>query len=513
MFILKNALLSIARNKGRNILIGIIVLVVAAASTIALAISNTASDLIGSYENSYAKELTISFNRENMMKGVDFGDESSRAEAKERFSSLASYTAEDVERFADSEHVESHYYTYGLALNGKSIEKAESTDGSGPEGMPGMRGGGRPFGGSDSSHDFTLTGYSSLEAMTEFVEGSYEMTDIVDDAWDVAFDGNNVFVNEELASCNSLKAGDMIELEDDDGNAYEFRIIGIFKENDEGTFNPMSMFSSSANTLITNADALVSIAEGNENLQGSINPTFVIDDYANADAIEAEFHDKGLSEDFTVRTNEDQATAGLASVRNVKSFAATFLVVSLAIGAIVLFVINMINIRERKYEIGVLRTIGVGKARLTAKFVAELLIVGLVALLIGAGIGAVASKSVSNALLASEIESSQARSDEVGRNFGMPPGGFDSESGGMAGGRDGASEVPGRAGGRGGMSMGLPGRGSPSIQAYDSIDAVVDAGVLGKLLGIGLLLILVSSLAAMISIQRFSPLTILKERS
>ena len=40
MYILKNAIVSIARNKGRNILITIIVFVIAAATTIALAIRN-----------------------------------------------------------------------------------------------------------------------------------------------------------------------------------------------------------------------------------------------------------------------------------------------------------------------------------------------------------------------------------------------------------------------------------------------------------------------------------------
>ena len=55
--------------------------------------------------------------------------------------------------------------------------------------------------------------------------------------------------------------------------------------------------------------------------------------------------------------------------------------------------------------------------------------------------------------------------------------------------------------------------GTPNVQAYDSIDAVVNVSVLLELLGIGMLLILVSSISAMISIQRFTPLTILKERS
>jgi putative ABC transport system permease protein len=152
----------------------------------------------------------------------------------------------------------------------------------------------------------------------------------------------------------------------------------------------------------------------------------------------------------------------------------------------------MINIRERKYEIGVLRTIGISKSKLTMQFVSELLMVGFVALMIGAGVGAVSSKGVSNSLLASEINSSKESSEKIKGNFGGPGG-----SGPM----------------QGGPMGNFTEKGKPKVEAYESIDAVVNINVLVELLGIGLTLILISSLAAMVSIQRFSPLTILKERS
>ena len=490
MFILKNAMISIIRNKGRNILIGTIILAIACACTITLAINNTAKDLINSYESAYEKELTISFDRNNMMKDVDFGNESNRESMKEKFNNISTYTIDDVKKYADSEYIKSYYYTYNISLNGNNIEKAESENNNDSK-MPNFPGGGEMPG--NSSYDFTLNGYSSIESMSEFIEGKYEMTEITDDAWDIAFDGNNVFINEELASYNNLKLNDKIKLEDEDGNTYEFKIIGIYKENEEGTSSPMSMFSSSVNTLITNADSLIAITNKNDSVRGSINPTFIIDDYKNADKIKKEFYDKGLNENYTVETNEEQATAGLTSVQNVKSFATTFLIITLIIGGSVLFIINMINIRERKYEIGVLRTIGISKVKLTMQFVAELLIVGFVALMLGAGIGATLSKPVSNSLLSSEIESSQSQRDEIKNNFGGP-GGFDPSKGGMP-------------------SMDFSNKGTPTIQAYDSIDAVVSVKVLLELLGIGLTLILISSISAMISIQRFSPLTILKERS
>ena len=44
MYILKNALKSISRSKGRNVLIGIIVLVISVAACIGLSIQNAAED-------------------------------------------------------------------------------------------------------------------------------------------------------------------------------------------------------------------------------------------------------------------------------------------------------------------------------------------------------------------------------------------------------------------------------------------------------------------------------------
>lgn len=498
MYIFKNAWISIIRNKGRNVLIGAIILVIACACTVTLAINNTAGDLINSYDSAYQKELTISFNRESMRNSMDFSKEN-MDEMKDKLNSINSYSIDDVKSFGESEHIESYYYTYNIGLNGNSIEKAE-IEVEENENMPNMGefgGKGKRGGMIGSSTDFTLTGYSCIDAMTEIIDGKYTISEIADDAWNLAFNGENVFINEELAEYNNLKLGDVIKLEDESGEkTYKFTIIGIFNENinEDDNQSIMSMFSNSANAIITNADILVDITNSNSNVNGSVSPTFIIDDYENADKIQEEFYEKGLDETYIVQTNQEIAESGLTSIKNVKSFSGTFLIITLIIGGIVLFILNMINIRERKYEIGVLRTIGVSKFKLTCQFVSELLIVAFVALIVGAGCGAIMSKEVSNSLLSSEIESSKKSQEEMRENFGGR---------GMS-----SPNSPGE-----GMPNINKSNGIPTISAYNSIDAIVDVIVIVELLGIGLGLVIVSSLAAMISIQRFSPLTILKERS
>lgn len=68
MYILKNAWISITRNKGRNILMGIIILVIACATTISLTIISASNKLVSSYQEKYDITATIGMNRESMMK-------------------------------------------------------------------------------------------------------------------------------------------------------------------------------------------------------------------------------------------------------------------------------------------------------------------------------------------------------------------------------------------------------------------------------------------------------------
>lgn len=146
----------------------------------------------------------------------------------------------------------------------------------------------------------------------------------------------------------------------------------------------------------------------------------------------------------------------------------------------------MINVRERKYEIGVLRTIGMKKSLLSLQFIFEIIIVALLSLVIGTSIGAAVSVPIANNMLASEIESSKENANNIENNFGRQP---------MA---DASSKRF---------------NGVVSVDKITEINAVVDFKVLLELLAVSILLTLISGLSSMISIQRFSPLTILKERS
>ena len=245
-----------------------------------------------------------------------------------------------------------------------------------------------------------------------------------------------------------------------------------------------SMFSNSVNTIITNVTTVKDVVSKDEDFNPTVSPTYILKDKDDIEAFEKEVTDKGLSEYYMLSDNIETIENATKSIISVKSFATTFLIITLIIGAVVLLVINMINIRERKYEIGVLRTIGMRKSLVSLQFMFELLVVCIVFLLIGAGIGGLTSVKVSNKLLANEIANAETDMDAINDNFGGKMRDFRPEE------------------------MGIT-----QLETIETMDAIVDVKVLGELLLIGAGLTIVGSIASMVSISRFSPLTILKERS
>lgn len=486
MYILKNAITSITRNKGRNILIGLVILVISCATSITLAINNTSTNLINTYKSKYQTEATIGINRENMMK--DFNPENkekAKENMQEKFSSISSISVDNIKKYADSDYVKSYYYTMKVGVNANDLEKASMTSNNdnNNEQQDENRPEKKEFS-NQTEGDFELLGYSSLSAMNDFIEGNYKITsgEVFTD-----FKSDSCLINKELATLNNISVGDKITIVNpqNEDKTYELTVTGVYEESSSDS--GMNMFANSVNTIITNTNFVQKVSADDEDLSVETSPTFTLTSSKVVDKFESELRQKGLNDNLSVETNLDQVENSTKTISNVKTFSITFLIITLVIGTIVLFVINMINIRERKYEIGVLRTIGMKKTKVAQQFLYELLIVAFASLILGAGLGASLSVPVSNHLLQSEISSNKQQTENIANNFGHGP-----ESN---------------------QNKDKQFQGVANVETFKSIDAVVDFKVLIELLGIGLVITLISCTSSIISIQRFSPLTILKERS
>lgn len=510
MYIMKNAFISISRNKGRNILIGIIITVIACACTIALAIRNTANMTVEEYQNANDIVGSISFDRQSLMENFKGGEDATKDNI-EAFNNVEYLTIDSINNYGNSDYLKGYYYVYATSLDSDTLTKATdtyeyevedkqtttTTKKSNSENRPPM--GGENFGTTTEKNTtititkrtekfginraltgtFEIDGYSSYDAMTEFTSGTYKITDgeMISN-----FEDFECVINSELAKLNEIDVGDTIKLKNSTTKeTYEFTVVGIYEDNSEQE-NTQSMYSKSVNTIITGSEVVSKLVLDDDTLVTNITPAFIIKDEESIDKFSAELQEKGLNEYYILTTNLEEITSATKSIENVSKFAITFLIITLIISAVVLLIVNMINIRERKYEIGVFRTVGLSKFKLTMQFLAELLMVSLVSFSIGAVIGSVSAKSVGNYLLQSEITETENSKEEQNNNFGR--GDIDRK-----------------------FNTGV------QVKQIDEMNTVVNYIVILELLGIGLVLTFISWLSSMISIQRFSPLTILKERS
>lgn len=494
MYIFKNAFKSITRSKTRNVLIGIIITVIAVASCIALSIKNAANEVEQSYLESYNVTAQLSLDRNLLRNNARNNSES--FDPKKFMSNVQNISAEDIMKYGTSEYVKNYLFSVQANMNSANLTKvtedvqANISNGNGKQ----LTIRGDMTGG--ASGDFRVIGYNSLDAMTQFINSTYKITK--GEIFSIDSNNNSCVISTELAEENQLDIGSTFTLNNpnNESESYTFTVVGIYEDlSADGEF---SMFSGSANQILTSYNSLNNIVtKSNETedtkLNVQTNGTFNLINADVIDAFTAEVKSKGLSEYYTVSTNLESFNQSVAPLKNLSSFATTMLVIVLLIGGSILVVLNMLNIRERKYEIGVLRAIGMRKRIVLSQFVIELLMVTAISIILGTVIGSVSSVPIANNMLQSEITTQQTESTKVSENFGRGQ-----DFGGPTNARNGMMQVFGN---------------NASIDYVDKINAVVDVNIVLQLALIGIALTIVSSSISMVFISRYTPLKILSNRS
>lgn len=206
------------------------------------------------------------------------------------------------------------------------------------------------------------------------------------------------------------------------------------------------------------------------------------------------FTQKGLNEYYTISTNISSFEESVRPLNNLNKFANVFLLLVLIIGGIILVVLNMINIRERKYEVGVLRAIGMKNSKVLLQFITEFFAVTFLALILGSVIGSVLSVPSANMMLQNEIKALEEKEEEVFANFG----------------RNGQNRSAGFGGGfnRGNLFI-----TNQNVSYVSQINAIINPIVILQMILIGIILTLISSSISVILISRYEPLKILSNRS
>ena len=282
-------------------------------------------------------------------------------------------------------------------------------------------------------------------------------------------------ISQQLAELNELSVGDTITVGSLSRTAeLTLTITGIFEDNTM-LGNSFSLRNYN-NEIITNFNtAMESTLFKDSN--GSVNAEYFLNNPEDLASFEKELTEKGLPKYYKVATDERGYKQVVGPVEGLAKVTNTFLIVVLVLGSVILVMLSTLAIRERKYEIGVLRAMGMKKAKVAVGLLTEMLVITAVCLVLGLGIGAIAAQPIADSLLEEQIAIAKE-----GPNYG-------------------------------GMIMATPIGGDPAGEALSEIDVHLSGEAVVQITLIALFLTLISSIGGILYITRFEPMKILSERS
>jgi putative ABC transport system permease protein len=446
MYILQNALKNLVRNKSRNIMIGAIIFAIILTTVVALIINNTASAVIEKYKERFASQVYITPDMQKVMEEARKNSTDGKMLIKR-----PEISAEQLLQFANSDYLKESIATGSIVANSADIRAIDQDDtnqsgtNSGP--IVGSGGGIMTSAGSNGNYklygdywqDFN-DGLRSLDSgMLPEADGeciiSVELRDEnniavgdvltftanmdVDTPSNMDFsnaqDGDKITVNDKEYMV-SISAMGTVRLQRK--VTYKLTVVGVYLDLTDEYANssmPKSAGLNRRNEVLTTLDTL--IAERSTDETGvMVNVTYYLKNPELLPQFDEEVRAKGLSDIFNVDTDTVSYEKVVKPVEGLKSISITFMVVVIVLGSIILLLLASISIRERKYEIGVLRAMGMKKAKVAFGLWVEILIITCICLAIGLGIGTAVAQPMSDMLLKNQVEAAQASTSQGPEN-------------------------------------------------------------------------------------------------
>lgn len=304
------------------------------------------------------------------------------------------------------------------------------------------------MGGNMQTGDFTITGVSSSANYSSFSDGTATLEDgealTADDAGT-----NNVLIEKTLAESNDLSVGDTFKLTDSDGeNKVTVTVKGIYSttESASGIAAQVSMLNP-VNTIYSYY-TLANTLSGNTDEDTVDSAIYTLSEPSKVTAF-TKAAEKVIDTDTYDLTTDDQLYQSMITpLENVSSFAKNIVILVAVAGIIILTLIVMLMIRERRYEIGVLLSMGESRAKMIFQFFTEMFVTMLIALVIATFTGNIVGNVVGNQLLSQETTTSQTdtqtqqgANNQQGNQNGGPGGGGGGQMGGFNTAVQGSTEI------------------------------------------------------------------------
>lgn len=196
-------------------------------------------------------------------------------------------------------------------------------------------------------------------------------------------DVNKVLVHEEFAKKNNLKLHDKIGLEfvelgkTEANKEEQFEIVGIFSGKKQEMYTGMSSDFSENNIFVDYEGAQSAI--GRDGDSKIVNKVSLFSETADKmESVMDKIKEIDVPwEDYNLEKDSNAFEEAIESVTGIKHIIKIMTYAIMIGGVVVLSLILILWLRERIYEIGILLSIGVSKAKIVGQFILELLFISI----------------------------------------------------------------------------------------------------------------------------------------
>lgn len=456
-----------------------------------LIINSAANASIANAKKAAGASVSLSVNMQNVIKKAQESSTSSSSTASQgqHFGiTMPTISETTAQKIAKLDGVKSYSFSYQASASANSGITKVSESGSSSTSTEGRGGFGGGMPGGESQGDFTISGTNDLLNNSSFT-GSYKISS--GRGIESSDQGtNNVVIESTLASQNNLSVGSTFVLKDSNSKTYTMKVVGIYTTTSSSTEQSISYM----NTIYT----ALSVANRMKATTDQISTaTYNMENPANADSFVTAANKLVNNSNFTVSKNDTAYQNVKTSLNNVASFAKNIVLLVAIAGAIILALIIMLMVRERRFEIGVLMSLGETKIKIVGQFFAELFMVMVVSVVIASAAGNLVGNVVGQQLLKQETQTTQTSTASQGGI--QRPGGMENGGGAPAGGG-----FAGRAGGAFGI-----GQSRAQAKALEKLNIKTSASEIALLLAIAILITLIAVGLASIGILRLNPKQVL----
>ncbi len=422
----ERSIISIKRRKGKSLILFIAILLIC--NLIAGSIS--VKKALIKTENNIASGMPIELRPE-----IDYEKVINKEPEK--------ITEDMVKKISNSPYLKAYYYSFSYYLTSKttmsdnggmlyeareySSEKIAIDDGFWP---------------SEQGY-FSIAGTNSNK-LKEIISGKIKIIsgEVYSDE-DVTKGNNVILISKEVAKKNNLKVGDKITLQKsiDDYSGYEsrtlktiseeYKIVGIFEAkvnktlDDKGNViyenNPLVNYIYMPNNTVKAIHDKVIEATDKLNVEMYddfyINSVFYLKNINDIENFKNE-NLKTLPDNYKFTDNSELYKTTIGPMKSVETISNYVMYASLGASILIIGLISLLFLRERKHEMGIYLALGERKINIATQILIETVAISLLAICISIFTGNLVAKNISNKMLENQISESYNKNDQYYDEYG-----------------------------------------------------------------------------------------------